>query len=96
MSTYLADYFSNFSREKFSMSLISGVISVEDLIFREDINDRINFPIKLKFGLLGKLTITINSYTNLTKGISCKIQNVFLNFDMLEMNKWSKETVIEK
>jgi hypothetical protein len=55
LERFLGDYFCNFSRDKFSLSLLKGEISVTDLIFSNDVNDRINFPMKLKYGQLGKL-----------------------------------------
>ena len=61
LERFLGDYFSNFSRDKFSLSLMKGEISVKDLIFSNSINDRINFPMKLKYGQLGKLEIKVSS-----------------------------------
>lgn len=46
----LGSYFSNFSRNKFKLSLMKKTICVTDLIFSTSINDRINFPLKLKYG----------------------------------------------
>ena len=41
------------------MNLLKGEISVQDLIFKDSLNDRINFPFKLKYGQLGKLEIKV-------------------------------------
>ena len=63
LEKYLGDFFINFSRDKFTMSILSGLISVQDLIFKESINERLNFPFKLKYGQLGKLEIKTNLLT---------------------------------
>ena len=97
LERFLGDYFSNFSRDKFSLSLMKGTISMNDLIVNKSINDRINFPVKLKYGQLGHLQIKTNSYLNLgTKGLECKISGLFFCFEMLEMKQWSKQTILEK
>lgn len=68
------------------MSLLKGEISVHDLIFSDNLNKRLDFPFKLKYGQLGKLEIKIESGI-LTGGLKMKatISNVLLCFEMLEM-----------
>ena len=61
LERYLGDYFENFSSDKFSMNLMKGEISLENLILKNTFNDRMNFPFKLKYGQLGKLVITTQS-----------------------------------
>ena len=97
LEQYLGDYFSNFSKDKFNMSLLRGEISVHDLIFSDNLNKRLDFPFKLKYGQLGKLEIKIES--GIFKGglkMRATISDVLLCFEMLEMKQWSKETIISR
>ena len=76
---------------------MKGEISLENLILKNTFNDRMNFPFKLKYGQLGKLVITTQSLMYFgTKGIQCKISELFLCFEMLDMQHWSKELVLSK
>ena len=97
LEKYLTPYFSNFSRQNFKMSLRKGEGSMENLIFDEKITGRLPFPLKIKFGRLGNLTIKIPSYVYIaSQGLVIEIKDVFLCFEMLEVKNWSEETVISK
>ena len=96
LTQYLGDYFVNFSRDNLSLSLFSGSIKLQNLIFRTDINKRMSFPFKLKYGQLGSLEIKLQSYTNIARGMQCMVSDVFLCFEPLGMEKWSKENVLAK
>lgn len=74
LEKYLAPYFSNFSRESLKMSFTQGEASMENLIFDEKITGRLPFPLKVKFGRLGKLNLTLPSYWSIvSSGIKIHI-----------------------
>lgn len=59
---FLKQYIANYTEDKFKLSFLTGTISFRDLIIsKEAINqlmDEINYPFKLKFGVVKKLVIS--------------------------------------
>lgn len=95
MDKYLKDYFENFSMESLSIGL--SKIELNNLIFSQKILEGASIPIRLKFGMLGNLTIQINSYFDLAnEGVKIKISNVFICLEMLDVDKWNDALVIKK
>ena len=79
------------------MSLFKGEISVQDLIFNSSLNDRMNFPFKLKYGQLGKLEVKVQNLLSMSKqSVSMKVSEVFLCFETLELGEWNKDTILSK
>lgn len=95
LTTYLKPYFSNFSKQNIQMSLLSGEVTLKQLFFNDNILDEFSLPLKLKFGNLDELKVVIHSYVNLAKeGLTIKMKNIFLTFEMLDVQKWSEPNVI--
>jgi len=57
LDKYLKDYFENFSLDNLSINIMRGEISLSDLIFSPKIMESASIPVRLKFGMLGKLEI---------------------------------------
>lgn len=95
LTTYMSPYFTNFSRDKLKLSFFQGEVTLRQLFFNDKILDSVSLPLKLKFGNLESLKITIPSYMKFaSSGLKIKIKNVFLCFEMLDVQKWSEENVI--
>ena len=79
------------------MNLYNMTCSIEDLIFDGRLARRLPVPLKVKFGRLGQLRVSIPNVLNVAKdGLKIHISDVFLCFEMLEVQDWSEETVISK
>jgi vacuolar protein sorting-associated protein 13A/C len=97
LTSVLGDYFINFNDSNFKSSFFSGEIQLTNLIFNKKILETISVPLRLKFGIIGNITITLPSFLSLTtKGIKVKVSNIFLCLEMLEVTKWSEELVKKK
>ena len=92
----LADYFINFNSKNFKTNFFRGEISLTNLIFNQKILQGLSLPLRLKFGMLGKLTLQLPSLLNLSDGLKIQISNVFLCLEMLEVAKWSEQQVVKK
>lgn len=95
LDKYLKDYFENFSLSNMDIGL--STFGLNNLIFSQKILDGVAMPIRLKFGMLGNMTIHIPSYFNLgTEGVRIKISNVFICLEMRDVNKWNEKLVTDK
>lgn len=97
LTSVLGDYFINFNTNNFKTSFFSGEIQLTNLIFNKKILETLSVPLRLKFGMIGNITLTLPSLLSLTsQGIKVKVSNIFLCLEMLEVKKWSEELVIKK
>ena len=93
---YMGDFFTNFSIDNFKLNVFKGEAVMQNLIFNQKILAGLNAPVRLKFGMLGKLHITVPSFVKITThGIKIKISNVFLCFEPLGMGEWKTENVVK-
>lgn len=68
-----------------------------NLIFSQKILEGAAIPIRMKFGMLGSLQISIQSYFNLSEcGVKIKLSNLCLCLEMLEVNKWDETLIVKK
>ena len=65
LEKYIEPYFENFSTDTFQISFLSGQVTLNELIFNNELLSKLDFPFKLKFGKLGKLNINIPSIINM-------------------------------
>jgi vacuolar protein sorting-associated protein 13A/C len=96
LSKVLGDYFINFNSSNFKSNFFSGQIQLTNLIFNQKMLEGFSMPMRLKFGMLGNLTIQLPSLLRLTDGLEIQISNVFLCLEMLEVHKWNEDLVIKK
>ena len=70
LDKYLTPYFHNFkSQENLKMESLNE-FGIKNLVFNDMIVGALPFPVKLKYGQIGEMTISVPSYTNLaTQGI---------------------------
>ena len=95
LDKYMKPYFDNFSSEHLSIGL-SGA-SMNNLILNQKILEKVDIPLRLKFGLLGNLDVKINSYFNLKEeGVDIVLKDIFLCFEMLKVSEWNEKVVIDK
>ena len=86
----LSEYFINYNSENFKINLMAGEISLGNLIFSQKILEGQSLPLRLQFGMLGNLKITLTSILNPSEGVKIQISNVFICLKMLEVSKWSE------
>ena len=95
LDKYMKPYFDNFSSEHLHIGL-SGA-SMNNLILNQKILEKVDIPLRLKFGLLGKLDVKINSYFHLKEeGVDITLKDIFLCFEMLKVSEWNEKVVIDK
>ena len=70
---HLIDYLDNFDRNSLSISLLKGVIELRDLQLNNKILDNLPIPLKMKYGRIGLIHITLPSVWQLTTGSSFKV-----------------------
>jgi vacuolar protein sorting-associated protein 13A/C len=66
----LADYFFNFNSRNFKTNFFKGEISLSNLIFNQNILRGLSLPLRLKFGMLGNLTLQLPSLLSLSDGLT--------------------------
>jgi len=64
----LADYFINFNTRNFKTNFFKGEIALTNLIFNQKILQGVSLPLRIKFGMLGKLTLQLPSLLSLSDG----------------------------
>jgi hypothetical protein len=80
-----------------SLKIGLSKFELNNLIFSQKILEGAPIPIRLKFGMLGNLTIQINSYFDLAnEGVKIKISDVFICLEMLKVDKWDEKLVKTK
>ena len=68
LNRYLIDYLDNFDKDHLSISLLSGKIQLEKLELNSKILDNIGFPLKMKYGRIGKILIKLPPLLQITSG----------------------------
>ena len=87
LQKYVGGYFSNFSKESFNLNVFRGEASMQNLVFNSSILAGVSMPVKLKFGLLGSLEVSVPSILHIaSQGIKIKLSNIFLCLEMLPIN----------
>ena len=59
LNRYLIEYLDNFNKDNLNISLLSGKIELEKLELNSRILDNIGFPLKMKYGRIGKISIIL-------------------------------------
>lgn len=66
LKDYLIDYLDNFDRNSLNISLLKGIISLQNLQLNSKILDNLPIPLKLKYGRIGSIKIELPSVWQLT------------------------------
>jgi len=93
----LKDYILNLSSDKIKMELWSNEFSFENLLLSPKILDSLgSMPIRLKFGMIGKLKVTYagSLLTGQVNGLTFLVENLFICLEQLDVSKW-KDSIIE-
>lgn len=97
LNSYLKDYILNLSSDKIKMELWNNEFSLENLLLSPKILDTLgSMPIRLKFGMIGKLKVTYagSLLTGHVNGLTFLVENLFICLEQLDVSKW-KDNIIE-
>jgi hypothetical protein len=79
------------------MELWNNEFSLENLLLSPKILDTLgSMPIRLKFGMIGKLKVTYagSLLTGHVNGLTFLVENLFICLEQLDVSKW-KDNIIE-
>lgn len=97
LNSYLKDYILNLSSDKIKMELWNNEFSLENLLLSPKILDTLgSMPIRLKFGMIGKLKVVYagSLLSGQVNGLKVEVENLFICLEQLDVSKW-KDSIIE-
>eukprot|EP00731_Ephydatia_muelleri_P014885 Em0008g605a len=59
LNTYVAEYVGNLVTHQLTIGLLQGAVELENLLLKKDALKKLNLPIEVKFGYIGKLKLQI-------------------------------------
>lgn len=86
--SYFGDYIENLDRKKLSVGILSGSLTLEDIVIKaKSIND-MKLPFKLVFGRIGKLDIQIPWKSNFSAPTIINIDSVQVVLSLIPNEEW--------
>lgn len=74
LKDHLIDYLDNFDKNSLNISFLKGQVSLQNLQLNNKVLDNIPFPLKMKYGRIGKILIELPSVWQLTTNAAFKVQ----------------------
>ena len=85
---YLGDYIEGFDPNKLSLGLWSGTLSLEKIKLKAKAVDDLKLPLKLTFGLIDKLSVSISWKTNFSEPTEITIEGLYIVLSLIDTKDW--------
>lgn len=81
LQTYIGMYLDDFDASNLNISVLKGKIHLTNLKINNKLLDNIPFPLKMKYGRIGKIEIEVPSLLHFNKArITVRVSDVFICF----------------
>ncbi|CDW72111.1 UNKNOWN [Stylonychia lemnae] len=97
LKQYLYSYLQNFDSSNLKISLLRGRVDLKDLELNDKLLKNLPFPLKLKYGRIGSISIELPSFLQLKHPkIKVSVSDIFICLIMKPMDEWNQQVIFEE